>query len=324
MSIPNVVVVGSCNMDIYSWTHHLPEPGETVIGDRYWMGMGGKGANQAVSACRLGAEVSMVSRVGDDWFGQRMFETLRGYGVNCEAIRADRQAGSGVALVVVDKIPENIIVVIPGANMCITPADVDAAAGLLQAADVLLLQLEIPLETIEHALDVARQGNTFCILNPAPARPLTADILRKAHLLTPNQNEVKLLTGVPADTLEGAQAAGKALLAMGAHSAIITLGSLGALLVHPQECIYLEGTKITDAIDTTGAGDAFMGGLAVAIAEGKDLEDAARFANINGALSTRRPGAMSSMPDRLEVEAFIRSRQEIPSMRTPGLAVGGL
>jgi ribokinase len=322
MSTPKVVVIGSCNMDIYSWTHHLPEPGETVIGDRYWMGMGGKGANQAVSACRLGAEVSMVSRVGNDLFGQRMLETLRGYGVNCEAIQTDPHAGSGVALVVVDKIPENIIVVIPGANMCITPEDVEAAAGKLQAADVLMMQLEIPLETIDHALDVSREGDTFCILNPAPARPLTENILRKAHLLTPNQNEAKILTGVSADTLEGAEAAGKALLAMGAQSAIITLGPMGALLIRAGECIHLEGTQIEDAIDTTGAGDAFMGGLAVAIAEGKSLEDATRFANINGALSTRRPGAMPSMPDRLEVDAFIESHQEISARHRVRLAEG--
>lgn len=315
MSIPKVVVVGSCNMDIYSWTHHLPEPGETVIGYRYWMGMGGKGANQAVAACRLGAEVSMVSRVGNDLFGQKMLETLHGEGVNCEAIQTDHHVGSGVALVVVDKIPENIVVVVPGANMHITPEDIEAAAGKLQAVDVLMMQLEIPLETIEHALEIARKEDTFCILNPAPAHPLPESILRKTHLLTPNQNEAKILTGVHADTLEGAKAAGKALLAMGAQSAIITLGSMGALLVRPGECIHLEGTQIEDAIDTSGAGDAFMGGLAVAIAEGKSLEDATRFANINGALSTRRPGAMPSMPTRREVDNFILSRREMPGSR---------
>jgi ribokinase len=315
MRIPKVVVVGSCNMDIYSWTHHLPEPGETVIGDRYWMGMGGKGANQAVSACRLGAGVSMVGRVGDDLFGRRMLETLQGYGVDCEAVQVDAHTGSGVALVVVDKVPENVIVVVPGANMCIAPEDVEAAAGKLHTADVLLLQLEIPLATIERALEVARAGDTFCILNPAPARPLPERILQTAHLLTPNQNEARLLTGVPADTLEGAGAAGKALLKMGAQAVILTLGPLGALLVRPGEFIHLDGIHIEDAMDTTGAGDAFMGALAVAIAEGKTLEDATRFANVNGALSTRRPGAMPAMPDRQEVEAYIRSH--------PGLMDGG-
>jgi ribokinase len=307
MRIPKVVVVGSCNMDIYSWTHHLPEPGETVIGDRYWMGMGGKGANQAVGACRLGAEVSMVGRVGDDLFGRRMLETLQGYGVDCEAVQVDAHTGSGVALVVVDKVPENVIVVVPGANMRLTPEDVEAAASNLHAADVLLLQLEIPLPTIERALEVAHTGDTFCILNPAPACPLPKGMLHSAHLLTPNQNEARLLTGVPADTLEGAGAAGKALLKMGAQAVILTLGPMGALLVRPGECIHLDGVRIEDAMDTTGAGDAFMGALAVAIAEGKTLEDATRFANVNGALSTRRPGAMPSMPDRKEVEAYIRT-----------------
>jgi ribokinase len=296
-------------MDIYSWTHHLPEPGETVIGDRYWMGMGGKGANQAVGACRLGAEVWMVSRVGEDLFGQRMLETLGSYGVNCDYVKTDPNSGSGVALVVVDKVPENIIVVIPGANMCIDPSDVDAAAGCLQEANVLMMQLEIPLETIERALDVAAAGNTTCILNPAPARPLPERILRKAHLITPNQNEAKILTGVPADTLEGAEAAGKALLNMGAQVVIITLGAQGALLVRAGESVHLPGVLIEDSVDTTGAGDAFMGGLAVAISERKSLVEATRFANICGALSTRKPGAMPSMPSRDEVEEIISLRE---------------
>lgn len=306
-----IAVVGSCNMDIYSWTNRLPEPGETVIGERYWIGMGGKGANQAVAACRLGAEVSMVSRVGDDMFGRQMIETLQGYGVDCATIFVDQKAGSGVALVVVDKVPENVIVVIPGANMCIAPGDVDAATARIQSADVLMLQLEIPLDTIEQALDIARAAGTYCILNPAPARSLPESILRKAQLLTPNQNEAKILTSVPADTLEGAEAAGRAMLEMGAQAVIITLGPGGALLVRPGECAHIEGIPIADAVDTTGAGDAFMGGLAVAIAEGKTLTEAICFANTTAALSTRRPGAMPSMPTRPEVEAFLQSFLEI-------------
>lgn len=309
MSKPKVAVVGSCNMDIYSWTAHLPEPGETVIGDRYQMVMGGKGANQAVGACRLGAEVTMVGRVGDDLFGQRMLETLQSYRVNCQHVRVDHQAGSGVALVVVDKKPENIIVVIPGTNMCIEPADIVAAAEEIYKADVLMMQLEIPLAAIEQALEIARHANTFCILNPAPARPLPDQILKKIDLITPNQNEAKVLTGLPADTLEGAEAAGRRLLEMGAPAVIITLGPEGALLVRAGEATHLPGVCVADAFDTTGAGDAFMGGLAVALAEGKPLEEATQFANVNGALSTRRPGAMPSMPSREEVEAFIHSHR---------------
>ena len=301
--MPEIVVVGSCNMDIYAYAAHLPEPGETVVGNRYWMGMGGKGANQAVGARRLGASVTMVGRVGDDMFGQRMLETLRGHGVACDTIRVDRESGSGVALVVVDQQAENVIVVIPGANMRVTPDDVDAASERLRAADVLLMQLEIPLEVVAHALDVARQGRTLCLLNPAPARALPDSILRKVHLLTPNQNEARVLTGIPTDTLEGARAAGQALLARGVPAVIITLGAQGALLVQPERCLHLPGVAV-EALDTSGAGDAFMAGLAVALGEGKSFEEAIRFANLAGALATTRPGAMPSMPSRAEVEAL--------------------
>jgi len=307
MEKPHIVVLGSCNMDIYSWTAHLPEPGETVIGERYWMGMGGKGANQAVAACRLGADVTMVGRVGNDLFGNQMLETLASHNIDCELINVDQESGSGVALVTVDKKPENVIVVIPGTNMRITPADVIAAKSKILNADILLMQLEIPLEAVECAADIALESNTICILNPAPARPIPKRLIKKAHLLTPNQHEVKVLTGISADTLEGAKTAGEALLKMGARDVIITLGPMGALMVRKDEVIHVEGIRVEDAVDPTGAGDAFMGGLAVALAQGKSLEDATRYANIIGALSTRKSGAMPSMPTTVEVEAFTRS-----------------
>jgi ribokinase len=307
MKKPRIVVVGSCNMDIYSWTAHLPEPGETVIGDRYWMGMGGKGANQAVAACRLGADVTMVGRVGNDLFGKQMLETLASYGVGCDFINIDQEAGSGIALVTVDKKPENVIVVVPGTNMRITTADVVAAEAKIREADVLLMQLEIPLDVVECAADIASQSNTLCILNPAPARPVPERLVRKVDLLTPNQHEARQLSELPADTLEGARAAGKALLKMGAAAAIVTLGADGALLVKDNDAIHVEGIRVEDAVDPTGAGDAFMGGLGVALARGESLEDATRYANYVGALSTRKPGAMPSMPATSDVDAFIRS-----------------
>ncbi len=307
MKKPSIVVVGSCNMDIYSWTAHLPEPGETVIGDRYWMGMGGKGANQAVAACRLGADVTMIGRVGNDLFGRQMLETLASYGVGCDFIHIDPESGSGIALVTVDKKPENVIVVVPGTNMRITTEDVVTAATKIREADVLLMQLEIPLEVVECAADIARQSNTLCILNPAPARPVPERLIRKVDLLTPNQHEARQLSGIPADTLDGANAAGVALLKMGGAAAIITLGPEGALLVKDHEAIHVKGIKVEDAVDPTGAGDAFMGGLGVALARGESLEDATRYANYVGALSTRKPGAMPSMPGASEVDDFIRS-----------------
>jgi ribokinase len=301
-----IVVVGSCNMDIYTWTDHLPEPGETVIGDRYWMVMGGKGANQAVGTRLLGAEATMVGRVGDDLFGRQMVETLHAHGVAGDYIRVDTESGSGVALVFVDKQGENMIAVISGANMRLGPADVDAAAGKVRAADVVLMQLEVPLEANERAVDIALEGGALCILNPAPARPLPDRVLKKIHLLTPNQNEAKVLTGLPADTLEGARAAGLALLDRGVQTVIVTLGARGALIVRPDDTVHLEGVPV-DTLDTTGAGDAFMAGLAVALGEGKSLEESTRFANIVGALSTKKPGAMPSLPTRDEVETFVRT-----------------
>ncbi|MGA2111629.1 MAG: ribokinase [Anaerolineales bacterium] len=307
MAEAKVIVIGSCNMDIYSWAEHLPEPGETVIGQRYWMSMGGKGANQAVGARLLGAEVTMVGRVGDDLFGKQMLETLRSHGVNCDHLRVDSGAGSGVALVVVDKRGENIIVVVSGVNMRIDRSDVEAAASELRAADVLLMQLEIPLDAIERAIDIAREARAMCILNPAPARPLPDRILRKVHLLTPNQNEAKVLTGIRADTLEGAKSAGEALLSKGVQTVIITLSAQGALIVQPGGAQHMEGVPI-EALDTTGAGDAFMAGLGVALGEGKPLEEATRYGNLIGALSTKKPGAMASLPTRAEVEAFLRNR----------------
>lgn len=303
MSQPKIVVVGSANMDIYSWTDHLPEPGETVLGDRFWMGMGGKGANQAVGAGRLGARVSMVGRVGDDLFGRQMLETLAGHGVDCRHMQADHDADSGVALVLVDRQAENVIVVNPGANMRISEADVDAAADLISAADVVLVQLEIPLPVVERTLTVARAGNAQCILNPAPARPLPDHILERVHVLTPNQNEARVLTGIAADSLAGAAAAGQALLARGVPSVIVTLGARGALIARAGHTTHVPCPRVA-ACDTSGAGDAFMAGLAVALAEGQSLTAAAGFANRIAALSTTRPGAMPSMPARAEVEAF--------------------
>ncbi len=306
MSNVKVAVVGSSNMDIFCLTDTMPEPGETVIGTRFWTGMGGKGANQAVGARLLGAQATMVGRVGDDRFGQQMLETLESHGVGCEYMRIDKAVGSGVALIIVDKQAENTIVVVPGANMRIAPADVDTAADKLRAADVLLMQLEIPLDAIERAIDIALAGDTLCVLNPAPARPLPDRILKKVHLLTPNQNEARILTGVPADTLEGAEAAGQALLERAAQAVIITLGPQGALIVRPGQTLHLEGIPV-NAFDTTGAGDAFMAGLSVALAEGEVLEAAARFANMVGALATTKAGAMPSLPTRDEVEAFART-----------------
>jgi len=310
MSGFKVVVVGSSNMDMFFFTDRIPKLGETVIGGHHWIGMGGKGANQAVGARLLGAEVTLVGRVGDDLFGQRMLDTLNSYGVACDHMLVDKEAESGVALIIVDQYAENIVVVIPGANMRMSPTDVESAADRLRAADVLLMQLEIPLDVIERAIDIAHEGNALCVLNPAPARPLPDRILKKVHLLTPNQSEANVLTGIPTHTPKGAQLAGQALLGKGVQSVIITLGVQGALIVRPGGALHVKGIRV-DAVDTTGAGDAFMAALAVALAGGETLDKATRFANVVGALSARKPGAMPSLPTRDEVESFVRALQTL-------------
>jgi len=306
MDKPRISVVGSCNMDIYATTEHLPEPGETVIGHSYIMTMGGKGANQAVAAGKLGGDVTMIGRVGCDAFGRQMLDTLDSYGIHTAHIHCDDGAGSGMALIVVDRRPENVIVVIPGTNMRITPQDVLAAEAEIKQSSVLLMQLEIPLDAIEAAIQVARLGNCLCILNPAPARQLPEVILQNIDLLTPNQNEARLLSGIPADTIEGARKAGERLLEMGVPAVIITLGASGCLLVNKEGSLHIPAFSIPDAIDPSGAGDAFMGGLAIALAEGKSLEQAARFGNASGALSTRKQGAMPAMVTRQELDAFLQ------------------
>lgn len=303
MQKPKIAVVGSANLDIYTWTHHLPETGETVIGERYWMGMGGKGANQAVGVRKLGAEVTMVSRVGKDAFGESLLNAFRTHGVDCAHVRVDDQTGSGIAMVFVDRKANNVIAVVPGANMRISPEDVAGAADAIRAADVLMMQLEIPLDAIERALTIAHEGGTLCILNPAPAKPLPAGIMNRVHILTPNQNEAKVLSGVDAGSLDGAAAAGRAILDMGVQTVIITMGADGALIVKPDATTHIRG-YVVDAIDTSGAGDAFMAGFAVALGESQPLTSAVRFANMVGALSTTKPGATPSMPMRADVEAL--------------------
>lgn len=276
-----------------------------MFSSHYLMGMGGKGANQAVGARLLGADVALLGCVGDDVFGKRMLETLDSYGVDDDYVCVTKAAGSGLAIILVDENSENVIAVTPGANMELSPADVDSGADELRTADVLLTQLEVPLEATEHAIDVAHEGDALCILNPAPAAPVPDSLLRKIDVLTPNQSEARLMSGLPTDTLDDAETAGRALLDKGAKAVVITLGAQGALLLRPGQCHHAAPISI-EPVDTTGAGDAFMAGLATCLGSGLSLEESTRFANVVGALSTTKPGAMPSMPTKEEVASFVR------------------
>ncbi len=306
---PHIAVVGSLNMDLVIRTPRFPGPGETIIGSAFHTIPGGKGANQAVAAAKLGARVSMVGRVGDDAFGAQQLANLSQLGIDVSHVRRDPKAATGVALIVLDEQGQNSIILAPGANMRLTLADLEAAEDVLASAAILVLQLEIPQEVVEQAIGLARARGLITILNPAPARRLPPTLLSQVDVLIPNESETALLTGTEVDDIESARRAAARLRAAGVGTVILTLGGRGALLLEGQKAIHVPGHRV-EVVDTTAAGDAFVGGFAVALAEGRGPAEAVRFANAAGALAVTKLGAQPSLPTRSEVEAFLRNRQE--------------
>lgn len=300
----HVTVVGSLNMDLVARTPRIPQPGETIIGGDFQTVPGGKGANQAVAAARLGGEVAMVGRLGEDAFAQPLLQNLSVAGIDHTFVMQDSGAATGVALIVVDDAGENSIVVASGANMRLSPADIDAAASSITTADVLLLQLENPLETVSRAAELACEHGVRVILNPAPARPLPANLLSLVDVLIPNETEAALLTGLPVSSEEEAAVAATALQGLGVGSVILTLGERGAFLAQGQATQLIAAFAVTP-VDTTAAGDAFVGGFAVALAEGRSMAEAVRWGNAAGALATTKLGAQPSLPSRAAVEALL-------------------
>jgi ribokinase len=300
----HVTVVGSLNIDLVARASHVPQPGETIIGGDFRIVPGGKGANQAVAAARLGAQVSMVGRVGSDTFVGPLLDNLGAAGVDCTFVTRDPEAATGVALIVVDDAGENSIVVVLGANMRLSPADVDAAEAAIATADVLLLQLESPLETVGRAAEVARAHGVKVLLNPAPARPAPAALLSVVDVLIPNERETSLLTGMPVRDQTEAEAAATKLRAAGVGTVILTLGDQGALLAHQEQRVLFPAFNVT-SVDTTAAGDAFVGGFAVALAEGRALSEAVRWGNAAGALAATQLGAQPSLPTRQALEMLL-------------------
>ena len=305
MAGPKVVVVGSLNTDMIVKMERLPGPGETLIGGEFIMAAGGKGANQAVAAARLGGEVTLIARVGADIFGQEAIEGFKQDGINTDFIVQDTVHPSGVALIFVGQDGENSIAVASGANGHLSIDDVASAHSELEAAQVLLLQLEIPLETVGYAAHRASELGLKVILNPAPARELDDDLLRNVNVLTPNETEAEILTGISITDEASAEEAAGRLKGRGVENVIITLGAKGALMFN-QEGAQLVPSKKVDAVDTTAAGDAFNGALAYALAEGKPIAEAVRFANLAGAFSATKMGAQPSMPTFVELEQFVR------------------
>ena len=304
---PRIVVVGSSNTDMIIQLARIPKPGETLLGGEFSVAAGGKGANQAVGAARAGGAVSFVARIGRDMFGEQALAGFRREGLRVEGIVRDAKAPSGVALIFVGKDGENSIAVAGGANAKLTPADVKKARRTIAAADVLVLQLETPLATVRAAAEIAVAAGVTVILNPAPAQPLPAALLELVSILTPNEHEAESLTGIPVRDAASAARAAAALRARGVGAVIITLGARGAFVAAEGIATLVPGFKVR-AVDSTAAGDIFNGALAVALAEGRPLPDAVRFANAAGALSVTKLGAQPSAPLRKEIETFLKAK----------------
>jgi ribokinase len=307
MSKKSIVVVGSSNTDMIIKLARIPRPGETVLGGEFFSAAGGKGANQAVGAARAGGRVTFVARVGNDIFGDQAVAGFRKDGINVDCVFRDRAAPSGVALIFVAKDGENSIAVAGGANARLMPADVKRAARAIRSAAVLVAQLETPLETVQAAAGIAAKAGVRFILNPAPARTLPDSLLTLVSILTPNETEAEILTGINVTDASTASKAADQLLARGVKTVILTLGSRGAFLADASGKQLVRGFKVK-AVDTTAAGDIFNGALAVALAEKKSLPAAVRFANAAAAISVTRWGAQPSAPTRTEIERFENKR----------------
>lgn len=295
----DVLVIGSLNADLVVRAPRFPQPGETISGSDLLTIPGGKGANQAVAAARQGARVAMVGRVGKDNFAPFLIENLAVNYVNTSHVKADNVA-SGTAIIVVDENGQNSIVISPGANGGVSPQDVDAAPE----AGILLLQFEIPMQTVVHAAKRYKGGGTTVILNPAPARPIPDDLLSSVDILVPNQTELALLSGVQVADEISVERGARELLKRGVKAVIVTLGERGALVVTDAQTTRVNAYPV-DVVDTTAAGDAFIGGLAAQLLKSDDLPAAVRYGCACGALAATKLGAQPSLPTRDEVEKFL-------------------
>lgn len=290
-------------MDLVVKTDRIPVLGETILGGDFLMVPGGKGANQAVAAAKLGAHVHFVARLGDDLFGRQSLANFRKEGVDTRHITLSEGVASGVALITVDADGNNVIVVAPGANSALSVDDVERAADDIGGAGAVVVQLEVPLETVQHAAQLAHEAGVPFVLDPAPACPLPAELLGRVSVLTPNETEARILTGVAVCDESSARRAAEKLLASGVKAVVVTMGAQGSLLADAEAMVFVSAPRVK-AVDATAAGDAFTGSLAVGLAQGQSLGEAATFAARAAALSVTKMGAQPSMPTRREVEAF--------------------
>lgn len=300
-----IVVIGSSNTDMIIRVPRIPRPGETILGGRFLTAAGGKGANQAVAAARAGGEITFIACIGEDNIGGESIAGFNKEGIDVRRIARDPDNPSGVALIFVGDDGENSIAVASGANMSLTPERIIANKDFILSADMVVMQLESPLETVETAAELAFEKSIPVILNPAPAQPLPDDLLEKVDILTPNESEAEILTGIPVSDIESARSAAIVLHEKGVKKVIITLGSKGAFISALDIQTLVPGFQV-NAVDTTAAGDVFNGALSVALTEGQSLDMAVRFANAAAALSVTKPGAQPSAPHRSEIEGFLK------------------
>ena len=298
----NICVIGSLNMDLVVNVDTMPKPGQTIIGSNFKEVPGGKGANQAVAMARLNGNVSMIGKVGEDGFGQTLINSLKNDKVDTTYIQTAKGA-TGVALITVDKNAQNSIVVSPGANFEVKEDDIDNNIEAIKNSDIVVLQLETPLDTIKYALNKAKELNKYTILNPAPAVKLDDEIIKNVDLLTPNETELEIISGVSIETEEDIQKAAQIMIEKGVKELIVTLGSKGSLYINKEKSMFKKAYKV-EAVDTTAAGDSYTGALAVALSQDKNIEDAMDFASKVGALSVLKEGAQSSLPTLEDVENF--------------------
>lgn len=302
MKPKKIVIVGSTNMDMVVTAVHIPVPGETVLADSFFMNPGGKGANQAVAVARLGGNVSFISKVGNDIFGKQFIQLFNEESINTQFVLEDLNLPSGVALISVDKMGENSIVVAPGSNGNLLPSDLESSLKEIATADLVLMQLEIPIITVNYVAEYAATRGIRVILDPAPAMELEPELLKNIDILTPNQTEAEILSGIKVIDIKTAEIAAQKINKLGVRNVVITMGAQGALIWQDGKSTLVGAQKVTP-VDSTAAGDVFNGGLAVALSEGKTLKNAVEFASIAAAISVTRMGAQSSIPYRSELIA---------------------
>jgi ribokinase len=303
MQSKKIVVVGSCNTDMVIKADRLPVPGETILGGTFFMNPGGKGANQAVAASRMGGNVTLISKTGNDVFGKQSVMLYTAENIKTDYIYSDPKHPSGVALITVDSQGENCIVVASGANAYLTPSDIDKASAEIENCDLVLMQLEIPIETVEYVAEMANKKGIKVILNPAPARALSNSLLKNLYIIIPNRNEAEILSGIKVSDIDSAKQAADIISAKGVDIVVITLGSQGALIKEYDEYLFVEAFKV-DALDTTAAGDTFCGAFCVGLSEGRSILDSVKLAARAAAITVTRMGAQASIPYRSELSSL--------------------